>query len=231
MPTKNTNLAMFESVRAVDRNFTKPITGKTYKGDSVNPTWVIMRLTECLGPIGQRWGFNVVKETVYNGAPHQVIKSRSKQVYKAGPDADGQIMETKEEYHIFFEQWHQVEIEFWFLGESGRTTFSAFGGTKMFYRAKSGAWVFDEDAAKKSLTDAYTKGASWLGVAADVFLGLFDDKYSGDGQGDGNGQSSGGTAQQPPDGQGQSGGYDNGASNNGGGAQQQQGERQSTNGW
>ncbi len=36
----------------------------------------------------------------------------------------------------------------------------------------------DDDAAKKALTDALTKGLSHIGLSADVFLGLFDDnKY------------------------------------------------------
>lgn len=37
---------------------------------------------------------------------------------------------------------------------------------------------FDDDAGKKAMTDALTKGLSHLGLSADVFLGLFDDnKY------------------------------------------------------
>jgi hypothetical protein len=36
----------------------------------------------------------------------------------------------------------------------------------------------DDDAPKKAMTDALTKGLSHLGVSADVFLGLYDDnKY------------------------------------------------------
>lgn len=39
---------------------------------------------------------------------------------------------------------------------------------------------FDDDAAKKALTDALTKGLSHLGFSADVFLGQYDDhKYVG----------------------------------------------------
>lgn len=37
---------------------------------------------------------------------------------------------------------------------------------------------YDDDAGKKAMTDALTKGLSHLGLSADVFLGLFDDnKY------------------------------------------------------
>lgn len=37
---------------------------------------------------------------------------------------------------------------------------------------------FDEDAPKKAMTDALTKALSHLGIASDVYLGMFDDnKY------------------------------------------------------
>lgn len=49
-------------------------------------------------------------------------------------------------------------------------------GTCEFYvKNKSGRMQLDEDAPKKAMTDALTKGLSHLGVSADVFLGLFDD--------------------------------------------------------
>jgi len=54
MPTKDKqNLSIWENVRQVDRKYTKPITGKGYKGDSINPTWMVMKATEVLGPIGR----------------------------------------------------------------------------------------------------------------------------------------------------------------------------------
>ena len=37
---------------------------------------------------------------------------------------------------------------------------------------------FDDEASKKAMTDALTKGLSYLGMSADVFLGLFENsKY------------------------------------------------------
>jgi len=52
-------------------------------------------------------------------------------------------------------------------------------GQKDLYNRKGGEIKgADEDAFKKALTDAITKGLSYLGFNADVFLGLFDDnKY------------------------------------------------------
>lgn len=52
------------------------------------------------------------------------------------------------------------------------------GATKMAYKTKSGGFTVDEDAAKKSLTDAIGNALTRLGFMADVRLGMFDnDKY------------------------------------------------------
>ncbi|WP_138469855.1 hypothetical protein [Poseidonocella sp. HB161398] len=172
------NIALWETLRPVDRSYTKPITGKSYKGDSPNPTYIIMKLTEALGPIGARWGFNVVRETVREGVPHSIIVEQEQEMDTSG--SEPRMKSKRVRYEIIREQHHQLEIEFWLIDrESGeRRSFSAFGGTPMVYMAKSGKWIVDEDAAKKSLTDAYTKAASWLGACADIFLGIFDDKYT-----------------------------------------------------
>ena len=52
------------------------------------------------------------------------------------------------------------------------------GAAELAGRRKNGDPFVDTDAFKKALTDAITKGLSYLGFNADVFLGLFDDnKY------------------------------------------------------
>lgn len=56
----------------------------------------------------------------------------------------------------------------------------SFGQTTFVGKNKNGLFT-DEEAPKKSLTDATTKALSWLGFSADVFLGLYDDnKYVND---------------------------------------------------
>jgi len=175
----NPNLKIWDSLSSVDRKFTKKISGKSYKGDSPNPTYVIKKITEALGPIGQDWGFNVVKETVRQGKPHQILIEETTEMWPSTGDETPRAKSKHKRYEILREEMHQIEIQFWFNVGGEQRTFSAIGGTPMLYLAKSGNWMHDEDAAKKSLTDAYTKGASWLGACADIFLGLFDDKYSG----------------------------------------------------
>jgi hypothetical protein len=56
----------------------------------------------------------------------------------------------------------------------------SFGQTTFVGQNKNGVFT-DEEAPKKSLTDATTKALSMLGFSADVFLGLYDDnKYVND---------------------------------------------------
>jgi hypothetical protein len=58
--------------------------------------------------------------------------------------------------------------------------FPSYGQTTFVGKNKNGLFT-DEEAPKKSLTDAITKALSMLGFSADVFLGLYDDnKYVND---------------------------------------------------
>ena len=69
---------------------------------------------------------------------------------------------------------HWCRIRFWHGDGRG---FSAYGQTKAVMKTKSG-FLNDEDAPKKSLTDAITKAAAQVGVGANIFLGRWDDsKY------------------------------------------------------
>jgi hypothetical protein len=73
---------------------------------------------------------------------------------------------------------HWCRIEFWHTDRAN--TFEAYGQTKMAYmtRGENSYLKVDEDAPKKSLTDAITKAASQIGIAANIFLGRWDDnKY------------------------------------------------------
>ena len=71
---------------------------------------------------------------------------------------------------------HVVRIQF----RHPEGAFPTFGQTTFVGKNKNGPFT-DEEAPKKSLTDAITKALSMLGFAADVHLGLYDDnKYVND---------------------------------------------------
>ena len=58
----NANKALWDSVSKTDPRAVKPITGKTYSGNSPKPYWLIERATEEFGPIGIGWGVDVKSE-------------------------------------------------------------------------------------------------------------------------------------------------------------------------
>ena len=139
------NLRYWERFADIDPKFTKPITGKAYKGTSPNPQYVIRCLTEIFGPVGEGFGWDVVAEDFT-------------------PLAD--------------ETLHWCRIRFWHT--TRENAFDSYGQTKAVSIAKRGTpqqyAMVDEDAPKKSLTDAIIKAASQIGIAANIFLGRWDDQ-------------------------------------------------------
>lgn len=71
---------------------------------------------------------------------------------------------------------HWCRIRFWWRDEQGEHSVEEYGQTKAAYTTAKGIHRVDEDAPKKSLTDAIIKGASHLGIAANIFLGRWDDQ-------------------------------------------------------
>lgn len=69
---------------------------------------------------------------------------------------------------------HWCRIEFWHTDRAN--IFEAYGQTKAAYVTSKGTMRVDEDAPKKSLTDAIVKAASQIGIAANIFLGRWDDQ-------------------------------------------------------
>ncbi|MFT2211471.1 hypothetical protein ACLJYM_06250 [Rhizobium giardinii] len=71
---------------------------------------------------------------------------------------------------------HWCRIKFWWKDEDGTHGVEEYGQTKAAYVTSKGTMRVDEDAPKKSLTDAIVKGASHVGIAANIFLGRWDDQ-------------------------------------------------------
>lgn len=62
MTDKKENTALWDKVFKTDPQHVKPITGKTYQGNSPKPHWIVSRATEVFGPCGIGWGFTVSNE-------------------------------------------------------------------------------------------------------------------------------------------------------------------------
>lgn len=73
---------------------------------------------------------------------------------------------------------HVAVVELWYVHEGKKGSITQIGQTKACYKTSSGSLLIDEDAPKKSVTDAMTKCMSYLGFAGDIFSGQWDDsKY------------------------------------------------------
>jgi len=73
---------------------------------------------------------------------------------------------------------HSITVGLWYKnGDVKSEPVYGIGGTQYVFKDKNG-WHTDEDAPKKSLTDALTKASQLIGMSADIFGGLWNDcKY------------------------------------------------------
>lgn len=153
------NLALWESVQATDPRYTKKFTrGGGFSGTAINATYLAKKATETFGPIGTGWGVLVEDEQYAEGAP---------------------IVDDKHGL-VGTEIIHVLRIMLWYELNGIRGEVRHYGQTVFVGKNKHGVFT-DEEAPKKSLTDAMSKALSLLGFASDVHLGLYDDnKYVND---------------------------------------------------
>lgn len=147
----NNNMDLWNALCVTDKARTKNFTkGGGFSGTAINPTYIKEQLTKQFGPCGIGWGFHVKDERYVTG------------------HTDGKNTV----------QIHVVRIGFWYvLSDKRSEEIDSYGQTTFVGQNKNG-WFTDEEAPKKSLTDAFTKAASDIGVAADIHGGHWNDnKY------------------------------------------------------
>lgn len=89
---------------------------------------------------------------------------------KYAPGSDGDVI-------------HVVRLRLWYEMDGKRGEVEQYGQTTFAGSNKNGRFT-DEEAPKKSITDAMSKCLSLLGFGADIHLGLWDDnKYAAERQG------------------------------------------------
>lgn len=147
--TTNDNMLIWDSVFTTDPSAVKPITGKSYKGSSPKPYWLVEQATRVFGSAGQGWGHDVISQGFQQCGQDDIL--------------------------------HWAIVEFWYLKDGKRCSIQHMGGTKAMYKTNAGKYMIDEDAPKKSVTDALVKAMSHVGFAGDIFSGRWDDsKYQQD---------------------------------------------------
>lgn len=71
---------------------------------------------------------------------------------------------------------HVAVVSVWYVMDGKRSeSWDQMGGTKAAYMTNKGVLMVDEDAGKKSVTDAMVKCLSMAGFAGDIFSGQWDD--------------------------------------------------------
>lgn len=147
--SETTNMDLWNILSRTDPSATKNFTrGGGFKGTAIKPMWSVKRLTEEFGPCGDGWG---VEEPSF-----QVV-----------PASDGQVA-----VYCTVCCWYNHPKK-----QSGPHRLYGVGGDLVVVKQQSGLRT-DDEAFKKAFTDAVTNAFKYIGVGADVHMGLFDDsKY------------------------------------------------------
>lgn len=151
---ESAHLALWERVKTTPPSATKNANINGQKITSIDTMHLIHLATAQFGPMGIGWGYEIEDERIDEGAP---------------------IFSPKGDSIIGHELTHTIKLSLWYKwgGEKGQV--SQFGHTRYVYKTSKGTFMTDNEAPKKSLSDAMKKCLSLLGFAADVFTGLFDD--------------------------------------------------------
>lgn len=145
------NLRVWNKVKTPPKEYLKTIRGGRLSGKTdINPQWRWLALTEVFGPIGDGWAFEVTDRQTVQGPDGEVACFVRVNLSYRMPDGVT-----------------------WADGVYGE------GGAMLVAKEKDGLRL-DDEAWKKATTDALGNAAKYLGVAADIFAGLWDgSKYTG----------------------------------------------------
>lgn len=155
----NENMRIWAQVEKTDPDMTKSYTGMGgFKGTAIKPTYLMKKATEVFGPCGEGWGWTVLVDRIDEGGPIQAPT-------KEWPDAP-----------TINAKLHTLQVELWYIGKEGkRCTVTQYGHTP-FVLLQQGKVHTDWEVAKKSLTDAIGKCLQPLGFAADIHMGMWEDR-------------------------------------------------------
>lgn len=152
MTQENNHLALWAQVEKTPTDAVKPATVNGQKISAIDTMHMVKLATKLFGPQGIGWGYSIDVDRFDQGAP-VLLK----------------------EQVIGYEQTHTCQLTLWYEWEGKRGEVTHFGHTRAVYMTNKGSFITDNEAPKKSVTDAIKKCLSQLGFAADIYTGLFDD--------------------------------------------------------
>lgn len=110
--------------------------------------------------------------------PHYLIHKATETFGPCGIGWGFTIADERVEEGAGGERMHFARVRVWFKWNGERGEVEHVGGTQFCGTRASGKPFTDEDAPKKSVTDALVKALSMIGFAGDIFMGRYDDsKY------------------------------------------------------
>lgn len=110
--------------------------------------------------------------------PYWIVERLTEEFGPCGIGWGFTILSERFERFSDSESLHVAAVRFWYVLDGQRGEFEQVGQTRSSYTTAAGKFTVDEDAPKKSVTDALVKCASYLGFAGDIFSGMWDDsKY------------------------------------------------------
>lgn len=110
--------------------------------------------------------------------PYYIVERLTEEFGPCGIGWGFTILNERMERLTDSEILHVAVVRFWYVMGGQKGELEQIGQTKVVYEKSKGGLMVDEDAPKKSVTDALVKCASYLGFAGDIFSGRWDDsKY------------------------------------------------------
>jgi len=145
---KNTNMSLWDSVSKTNPKHTKKASISGMKITAICPQYQRKSATEVFGPFGTGWGVD-------------------DESYSFLDFGDGTKLVT-----YMAHLWYRID------GATGRFPIQSNGKVAFMTRTATPYLKVDDEYAKKTATDALTKGLSMLGFNSDIFEGKYDDnKY------------------------------------------------------
>lgn len=146
------NLELWDKVRRVPQEHLKPFKrAGGFSGTAIKPMWTVQTMTETFGPCGQGWGIDVPTFQIVAGDNRETLVYCTVSVWHGAP-----------EKKIF--------------GVGGDRVVTHIKANDKYNTPER--WQNDDEAFKKAFTDAVGNALKFLGVGADIHMGLWDgNKY------------------------------------------------------
>lgn len=113
--------------------------------------------------------------------PHYLVMKATETFGPCGIGWGFTIVDERIEDGAGGERMHIARVKVWYEWAGKRGEVEHVGGTQFSGMRSNGKPFTDEDAPKKSVTDALVKALSMIGFAGDIFMGRYDDsKYVND---------------------------------------------------